>query len=290
MITRIHRDTYCLDPAVAVQAATNEACTFVEQHGVTPIIGGVVAASVWGIEAASARSLIWVPVGSPVRRGNRGRVIIREGRIDDECRVHVGDTDFTSPFRTAVDIACEVTSPGLITWILSQGLRREYEWLRTRSPHMRLTTYQLLDALGRETEHQMLQHRLSRVLDDHHGRGIVRVKQWAGIIDPRLESALEAKSWIEFQRRRLPPAQPQALVRGASGRGYRADFRWGRVLGEADGALKYRDPADLWREKRRQDDLEQAGFIIIRWTWAEITHEPHRVIERILRALARVNS
>ena len=82
MITRIHRDTYCLDPAVAVQAATNEACTFVEQHGVTPIIGGVVAASVWGIEAASARSLIWVPVGSPVRRGNRGRVIIREGRID----------------------------------------------------------------------------------------------------------------------------------------------------------------------------------------------------------------
>ena len=85
MITRLHRDTYCLDPAEAVRAATNEACTFAKQHGVTPIIGGAVAASVWDMETASARSLIWVPIGSPVRRGNRGGAIIREGRIDDEC-------------------------------------------------------------------------------------------------------------------------------------------------------------------------------------------------------------
>lgn len=87
----------------------------------------------WDMETASARSLMWVPIGSPVRRGNRGAVIIREGRIDDECRVQIGDTVYTSPVRTAVDLACEVTSPVLTIWVLCQGLRRECEWLRTRS-------------------------------------------------------------------------------------------------------------------------------------------------------------
>jgi len=290
MITRLHRDSYCLDDAIAKRAATLEACTFVLRKGVTPVIGAAAAATVWGMETTSERPLIWVPVGGPIRRGNRGGVIIREGRIDDEYRVHVDDIVVTSPIRTAVDLACEVTSPGMVSWILCQGMRRECEWLRTRSPQLRLTTHQLIDALGSESDRQALQHRLSRVLNDHHGRGIARVRQWAGIIDPRLESALEAESWVAFHRGHLPIPHPQVLVRGASGRWYRADFGWGKILGEADGALKYRDPTDLWKEKRRQEDLEQAGFIIVRWTWAEITHEPHRVIERILRALARVNN
>lgn len=290
LIARLHRDSYCLDDTFADHAATLEACEFVQQHGVTPVIGAAAAAAVWGLETSSARSLIWVPGGGPIRRGNRGGVTIREGHIDDECRVHVRDSVFTSPIRTAVDLACEVTSPGEITWMLCQGLRRECEWLRTGSLESRLTAHQLIDALGHEPERQALQCRLFRVLKDHHGRGITCVKQWAGIIDPRLESALEAESWVAFHRDRLPVPHPQVLVRGASGRWYRADFGWGRVIGEADGAVKYRDPADLWKEKRRQEDLEQAGFIIVRWTWAEITHEPHRVIERILRALARANS
>jgi len=290
MITRLHRDSYCLDDAIAKRAATLEACTFVLRKGVTPVIGAAAAATVWGMETTSERPLIWVPVGGPIRRGNRGGVIIREGHINDENRVHIDDTVITSPIRTAVDLACEVTSPGMIAWMLCQGLRRECEWLRTRSPQMRLTSYQLIDALSSEQERQALQCRLSRVLDDHHGRGIARVKRWAGIIDPRLESALEVESWLAFHRGHLPIPHPQELVRGVSGRWYRADFGWGTVLGEADGAAKYRATSDLWKEKRRQEDLEQAGFIIVRWTWAEIAHEPQRVIERILRALARVDT
>lgn len=287
IITRLHRDTYCADPAAAWQAAVREACVFVQRSGVTPVIGGMAAASLWNMNAASTRPLIWVPMGGKMRRGKRGGVTIREGRIHSTQQVVFGDDVVTSPVRTAVDLACELVTPGAITWTLCEGMRRECEWLQTSSPTARLTAHQLAEAVSADRGREELQQRLDLVLDDHHGRGINRVKRCSRMSDPRLESALEAESWVEFHRRRLPLPQPQALVYAASGRPFRIDFKWGRVLGEADGAMKYRDPSDVWREKRRQDDLEQAGFIVVRWTWAEITYEPHRVISRIKHAMAR---
>jgi len=65
------------------------------------------------------------------------------------------------------------------------------------------------------------------------------------------------------------------------------DLRVGRHLFEADGLLKYDDPATLRREKLRQERLEQAGYSVVRWTWAEITSDPARVVARIRAAFAR---
>lgn len=69
---------------------------------------------------------------------------------------------------------------------------------------------------------------------------------------------------------------------------WRVDFLFAeRVIGECDGAVKYADPQALWREKKRQEDLEQAGYIVVRWTWEEIVHRPWIVIRRILNAIER---
>ena len=76
-------------------------------------------------------------------------------------------------------------------------------------------------------------------------------------------------------------------MRGDSGSAYRADFAWPghRVIGEADGLLKYADRRDLLAEKQREDDLRRAGWVVVRWTWAEITRTPRLVVTRLRRAL-----
>jgi very-short-patch-repair endonuclease len=66
-----------------------------------------------------------------------------------------------------------------------------------------------------------------------------------------------------------------------------------RVVGEADGRVKYTDPRDpaeaLVKEKARQLRIEEIGFVVVRWTGAEVLHRPDVVIARIARqAVARV--
>ncbi|MFM9135559.1 MAG: DUF559 domain-containing protein [bacterium] len=104
--------------------------------------------------------------------------------------------------------------------------------------------------------------------------------------DPRLETALESVSWARFVEAGIDLPQPQASVRGASGTLWRADFLFGaRLIGECDGAIKYRDGMSLWHEKKRQSDLEAAGYVVVRWTWEEIVHRPGAVLVRIAIAL-----
>ncbi|HEU5033828.1 MAG TPA: DUF559 domain-containing protein, partial [Mycobacteriales bacterium] len=71
--------------------------------------------------------------------------------------------------------------------------------------------------------------------------------------------------------------------------GYRVDFLWDGVVGEADGAKKYdgSNPGSLLAEKRRQESLEEMGFIVVRWSWDDIVHRPELTAARIRRALAR---
>jgi hypothetical protein len=60
-----------------------------------------------------------------------------------------------------------------------------------------------------------------------------------------------------------------------------------RIIGEADGALKYATRDDLIREKARQEALERAGWLVIRWNWAEAVTDPRIMIRRIERAIER---
>lgn len=52
----------------------------------------------------------------------------------------------------------------------------------------------------------------------------------------------------------------------------RTDFYWPQagVVGEADGMAKYSTVAALRDEKRRQESLEQAGLVVVRWGWADL--------------------
>ena len=89
---------------------------------------------------------------------------------------------------------------------------------------------------------------------------------------------------------RIPAPCVAFWVRGASGTWYVADFAWPErmLLGEADGTGKYgrgdREVTDsLRQERRRQRDIEDAGWTFVRW---DSTERPATVVARLRHALS----
>lgn len=71
---------------------------------------------------------------------------------------------------------------------------------------------------------------------------------------------------------------------------FRVDLAWPRwrLVLEFDGRVKYDGtygggPAALWAEKRRQDALTEAGWYVLRVTWAEL-RRPEQLARRIADA------
>ena len=90
----------------------------------------------------------------------------------------------------------------------------------------------------------------------------------------------------------FPLPELQVRITTPDGDAY-VDFLWREqmVIGEADGLKKYTTPADLHREKLRQEHLERMGFLVVRWTWEEMYLRPAAVLRRIEAALdARAGS
>jgi hypothetical protein len=134
-----------------------------------------------------------------------------------------------------------------------------------------LNPYQLRRRLTQEAVRDSVARATMACLARAPRRGASHVRAALDFCDPRVESVLEALSWHDFLVAALPVPIPQAWVQGASGRWYCVDFLWSgaRVIGEADGAVKYSAPQDVMAEKARQADLEAAGYRFVRWTWAD---------------------
>lgn len=128
---------------------------------------------------------------------------------------------------------------------------------------------------------------------------------WPGVSDARLvsthasglrESPLESASYAVFVRRGLVLPECNVWLTEERRGGVRADFAWRRhrLLGEADGRVKYDDPwaeaeTVLWREKLRQERLEDLGFVVVRWTGAELHRNPDTVVARLAERSRRAH-
>jgi very-short-patch-repair endonuclease len=84
----------------------------------------------------------------------------------------------------------------------------------------------------------------------------------------------------------LPRPELQVHIATEEGDAY-PDFLWAgaRVIGEVDGAVKYKDPQDLVKEKRRQESLERMGFLFVRWMADDVHVRPRSIIQRLAWAL-----
>ncbi len=128
-------------------------------------------------------------------------------------------------------------------------------------------------------------------------RVIAGMRRWPGVglarlalrhFNPASESPLESSSRAVIIQAHLPEPTIGVPI-FVDGSNYWLDFLWERqrMIGEADGALKYAsgDPQVLLAEKRREDALREAGFTIVRWGWSEGVSHPDRLIRKLARHL-----
>lgn len=105
------------------------------------------------------------------------------------------------------------------------------------------------------------------------------------------ESPLESLGRARLLERDIEAPELQVNLYDAAGLIGRVDHLWRAhgVVGEADGLGKYDRLQALYEEKAREDRLREAGFEVVRYTWAQIFHDPDRVADRVRAAFARAD-
>jgi hypothetical protein len=100
----------------------------------------------------------------------------------------------------------------------------------------------------------------------------------------RTRSVLEAIFFDLISDYGLPAPEVNGEVRG-----FTVDFVWrsARVIVELDGYEFHRGREAWERDLRRQNELENAGWTVCRFTWAMVNDSPALVAETLNRALAR---
>jgi hypothetical protein len=286
LVHRLRRDHFRVASTGAEDSRLADCLERLAGDGIDACAGNRTAASIWSspiwTEEPPGAPTVLVPRSAPVGKGLRGGVVIKRCDVDPRRVVlGPGSVPVTDPLLTAAHLAAAPrTSFARVIVLLSGGQRRE---LARSVPDLTALTHRASQTRVRAG----LARDLMDAITHADVRGLHRVAAAARFADPRLETVLESISWARFVEAGIALPDPQVWVTGASGRAWRVDFLFGgRVIGEADGAVKYAETDSLWREKKRQADLEAAGYIVVRWTWEEIVHRPQVVLARIALALA----
>ncbi|NLG54950.1 MAG: hypothetical protein GX542_04770 [Rhodococcus sp.] len=182
---------------------------------------------------------------------------LHSGPLDDEDISVVDGIAVTSGTRTVVDIAC--------TNGFEEAVVVGDHALRTGK-----TTFEKLDALlGRSRRR----------------RGIVGARRVAAFLDALSESVGESRSRVQIVAVGFPkPELQQPIYDNAGNLIARVDFLWRdlKIIGEFDGLGKYSmvdgktEYEVLRAEKRREDQLRALGYVVVRWTWADLEN-PQRL-------------
>lgn len=198
-----------------------------------------------------------------LRRPSRHRLTLPDvrvvtGPVDESTTVRLAGVPTVGPALAAVSAATELTSSRWRTAVLDSALWRKAS----------------VETLGNTIEQwRHLGHRceLMAALGDAR---------------PGAQTVLETFSRLALLEEGLPEPELQAPFHDAGGLVGYVDLWWPglRVVGEADGAIKYATRDDLLREKAREDRLRMLGLAVVRWTWEEITEHPEAVAARILTA------
>lgn len=123
-------------------------------------------------------------------------------------------------------------------------------------------------------------------------RGVRRAHAVLTAMDPRSESVGETLTRLMLAESSLPMPQLQWAIEGRSG-SYRADFAWPehRLVLEFDGETKYAAASTVRTvirdERRREVEIQELGWTVIRVGWHDVVRRPAATVARIEAALQR---
>ena len=122
------------------------------------------------------------------------------------------------------------------------------------------------------------------------GPGSARLTRTLALADPRSESLLESYCRALLAVAGVPPERTQYEVRTRGRLIGRVDFAWPsrRLVVEVDGFAFHADRRSYRRDRRRQNALELAGWLVLRFSWEDVLTNPSYVTESVRAALGDV--
>jgi len=260
-VARLSRDTY-LPRALSGEVTARLAAVLLTAPAGT-VASHRTAAALWGLEiplqdGSDRRVDLTVPLAS--RAESRADRRVYRCDLPGEDITRRGAMLLTTPARTWRDLA-GVLLPGPLLAVTDQLLAR------------RCTATELHEQLGRRPS----------------GRGSARARRVLPVANSLAESPMESVlRWLVHDAG-LPAPVLQHAVRDAVGVFLgRADLAWPeqRVLVEFDGDV-HRERDVFVNDVRRQNKLVAAGWIVLRFTSADVLGRPEEVVAEIRRALRR---
>lgn len=214
------------------------------------------SAAAWGLRPDNRRA---IDITSPNRRGTREPgLTVHRCRLDLEDVTTLRGIPITTAARTLLDLAEVVPERQL----LRAAVRAEELHLFD----LRAIEAALARGFGRRGVRP-----LRAVLDELVGRPT----------GSKLE--LEARALDLVRRHRLPAPVVNALVLG-----HEVDLHWprARLVVELDSWTHHRQRPAFERDRRRDVELQAAGYRTVRLTWRQVVDEPAWVADRLAALLA----
>ncbi|HET7019042.1 MAG TPA: type IV toxin-antitoxin system AbiEi family antitoxin domain-containing protein [Streptosporangiaceae bacterium] len=279
-LTRATRGVYARPQQVRQLTATDHGKFMLRVAAATAIAGGDAvgshadAAAVHGLALLTRPKANSISVSRPLdaprtKSSHRSLIQLRNSDLPAQDRVIRDGVPVTSVARTVVDLA-RTTS-------LREGIV-----IADSALHLKQTTKKELYAVIERSA---------------RWPGIAQARRAVDFADARSESPLESLARLVFADAGLPTPDLQAWVGGdvagnldGAGRPLgRADFYWPAhsTIAEADGAIKYADPTRAQHQLQRDDDLRQAGFHVVHFTWNQLHTNPAQIIQSIKAAFTQ---
>ena len=236
------------------------------------------AALVWGLPTPGFTEwydnppCLTLPPESNHRRRMGAMVRTATLRTADITRDPLGYA-VTTVARTAVDVADRLELPQALVILDGAGRLLIESW--TTEPRRSDYANQRLVREVRES-----------LTSAARPRPLSRLRSAIEKVEPCRESPVESLTAGHLYLSGLPIPIFQAPIRSPMGTLY-PDCYWPekRLIGEADGALKYADQAAIVKEKLREQWFRDEAFGVVRWLGREIFVQPKRVMARIEAAL-----
>ena len=258
---RIHRGVYAVGRPQLSARGRWMAGTLA--YGPTAVLSHASAAELWGIHR-SARPQVHITLPSPYGRARQGVEAHRSSTLTEADVARVDGIPCTSVARTLVDLG-------------DYAKRREVERAVDQAEVLRLFDLRAVqDALGRAGRRR--------------GAGVLRavLADYAGPTPTRRE--LEERFLALCRGGSVPIPETNAWITLDDGVAYQADFLWRAegLIVETDGRDVHTTRSAFEHDRLRDQRLTLAGYTVVRFTWRQVTGEPHRVLRTSRRLLARL--
>jgi very-short-patch-repair endonuclease len=249
-LRRRHRGVYVVGP---LESPLTRAMAAVAAYGDGALLSHYPAGVLWGLCRPPAGAMHVTVSGRPAH-GREGIEVHRATlHPHDATREH--GVPVTSPARTLLDLAATLPERELDRAVEEAQVQR------------RVSTHSLNEQFSRYPAH----------------RGTAALTK-AVRIDPAFTRSEAERRLLELIRAaRLP--RPTVNVKLGD---WEVDFLWrdNKLIVEVDGYAFHSSRSSFERDRRKDQELQTAGWRVIRFTWRQITEEPEAVIATLAAALA----